>query len=208
MNSSPTDSYYTIQQRERTSIKVRGSEFIATVIPVTSKDQALKELESLRSEFWDATHNCFAYRIGKGGLEFRTSDDGEPSGSAGKPILFVLHKYDVSDILMVITRYYGGTKLGVGGLARAYSDSSSAVLELCVKIPVYSTKDIKVLCTYEDVDIVRRIIDSYAINSDSEYRDAVEFIARIPESQCEIFMNEIISATSGRAGAMILNTED
>lgn len=208
MNSSPTDFYYTIQQRERTSIKVRGSEFIATVIPVTSKDQALKELESLRSEFWDATHNCFAYRIGKGGLEFRTSDDGEPSGSAGKPILFVLHKYDVSDILMVITRYYGGTKLGVGGLARAYSDSSSAVLELCVKIPVYSTKDIKVLCMYEDVDIVRRIIDSYAINSDSEYRDAVEFIARIPESQCEIFMNEIISATSGRAGAIILNTED
>ncbi len=208
MNSSPTDFYYTIQQRERTSIKVRGSEFIATVIPVTSKDQALKELESLRSEFWDATHNCFAYRIGKGGLEFRTSDDGEPSGSAGKPILFVLHKYDVSDILMVITRYYGGTKLGVGGLARAYSDSSSAALELCVKIPVYSTKDIKVLCMYEDVDIIRRIIDSYAINSDSEYRDAVEFIARIPESQCEIFMNEIISATSGRAGAMILNTED
>jgi uncharacterized YigZ family protein len=208
MNSSPTDFYYTIQQRERTSIKVRGSEFIATVIPVTSKDQALKELESLRSEFWDATHNCFAYRIGKGGLEFRTSDDGEPSGSAGKPILFVLHKYDVSDILMVITRYYGGTKLGVGGLARAYSDSSSAVLELCVKIPVYSTKDIKVLCMYEDVDTVRRIIDAYAINSDSEYRDAVEFIARIPESQCEMFMNEIISATSGRAGAMVLNTED
>lgn len=208
MNSSPTDSYYTIQQRERTSIKVRGSEFIATAIPVSSKDQALKELESLRSEFWDATHNCFAYRIGKGGLEFRTSDDGEPSGSAGKPILFVLHKYDVSDILMVITRYYGGTKLGVGGLARAYSDSSSAVLELCVKIPVYSTKDIKVLCMYEDVDTVRRIIDAYAINSDSEYRDAVEFIARIPESQCEMFMTEIISATSGRAGAMILNTED
>ena len=208
MNPETNDFYLTIQQRERASIKVRGSEFIATAIPVASKEQALKELEGLRSEFWDATHNCFAYRIGKGGLEFRTSDDGEPSGSAGKPILFVLHKYDVSDILMVITRYYGGTKLGVGGLARAYSDSSSAVLELCVKIPVYSTKDIKVLCMYEDVDIVRRIIDSYAINSDSEYRDAVEFIARIPESQCEIFMNEIISATSGRAGAMILNTED
>ncbi|MFZ9977601.1 MAG: IMPACT family protein [Candidatus Kapaibacteriota bacterium] len=208
MNSSPTDFYYTIQQRERASIKVRGSEFIATAIPVTSKDQAIKELESLRSEYWDATHNCFAYRIGKGGLEFRTSDDGEPSGSAGKPILFVLHKYDVSDILMVITRYYGGTKLGVGGLARAYSDASSAALELCVKLPVYSAKDIRVMCIYEDVAIVRRIIDTYAINSDSEYRDAVEFIARIPESQCELFMNEIISATSGRAGAMIIQAED
>jgi len=208
MNSSPTDFYYTIQQRERASIKVRGSEFIATAIPVTSKDQAIKELESLRSEYWDATHNCFAYRIGKGGLEFRTSDDGEPSGSAGKPILFVLHKYDVSDILMVITRYYDGTKLGVGGLARAYSDASSAALELCVKLPVYSAKDIRVMCIYEDVAIVRRIIDTYAINSDSEYRDAVEFIARIPESQCELFMNEIISATSGRAGAMIIQAED
>ena len=199
MNPSPTDFYFTIQQKERASIKVRGSEFIATAIPVTSKDQAIKELEILRSEFWDETHNCFAYRIGMGCLEFRTSDDGEPSGSAGKPILFVLHKYDVSDILMVITRYYGGTKLGVGGLARAYSDASSAVLEQCVKIPVYSSKDIRVLCIYED---------AYAINSDSEYRDAVEFIARIPESQCEAFMNEIISATSGRAGAMILENEE
>ena len=208
MNPSPTDFYYTIQQKERASIKVRGSEFIATAIPVSSKDQAIKELEVLRSEFWDATHNCFAYRIGKGGLEFRTSDDGEPSGSAGKPILFVLHKYDVSDILMVITRYYGGTKLGVGGLARAYSDASSAVLEQCVKIPIYSSKDIRVLCIYEDVAIVRRIIDAHAINSDSEYRDAVEFIARIPESQCEIFINEIISATAGRAGAMILQNEE
>jgi uncharacterized YigZ family protein len=208
MNSSPTDFYYTIQQRERTSIKVRGSEFIATAIPVSSKDQALKELEALRSEFWDATHNCFAYRIGKGGLEFRTSDDGEPSGSAGKPILFVVQKYEVSDILMVITRYYGGTKLGIGGLARAYSDAASSVLELCVKIPIYSAKDIRVLCIYEDVAIVRRIIDAYAINSDSEYRDAVEFIARIPESQCETFINEIVSATSGRAGAMMLHIED
>ncbi len=208
MNSSPTDFYYTIQQRERASIKVRGSEFIATAIPVTTKDQALKELELLRSEFWDATHNCFAYKIGKGGLEFRTSDDGEPSGSAGKPILFVLHKYDVSDILIVITRYYGGTKLGIGGLARAYSESTSAVLEACIKIPVYSTKDIKVLCMYEDVDIVQRIINAFAINSDSEYRDAVEFIARIPESKCEAFMNEIVSATSGRAGAMLLQTDN
>jgi len=77
-----------------------------------------------------------------------------------------------------------------------------------VKLPVYSAKDIRVMCIYEDVAIVRRIIDTYAINSDSEYRDAVEFIARIPESQCELFMNEIISATSGRAGAMIIQAED
>ncbi|NBO70086.1 YigZ family protein [bacterium] len=183
MNPDSKDFYLTIQQRERASIKVRGSEFIATAIPVSSKEQAHKELETLRSEFWDATHNCFAYRIGKSGLEFRTSDDGEPSGSAGKPILFMLNKYNVSDIVLVVTRYYGGTNLGIGGLARAYSDAAGAVLEMCVNVPVYSSKDIRVMCIYEDVAIIRRIIDSYAINSDSEYRDAVEFIARIPESR-------------------------
>ncbi|MFM7158224.1 MAG: IMPACT family protein [Bacteroidota bacterium] len=208
MNPDSKDFYLTIQQRERASIKVRGSEFIATAIPVSSKEQAHKELETLRSEFWDATHNCFAYRIGKSGLEFRTSDDGEPSGSAGKPILFMLNKYNVSDIVLVVTRYYGGTNLGIGGLARAYSDAAGAVLEMCVNVPVYSSKDIRVMCIYEDVAIIRRIIDSYAINSDSEYRDAVEFIARIPESQCEAFMEEIISATAGRAGAMIIKNEE
>lgn len=208
MNPDSKDFYLTIQQRERASIKVRGSEFIATAIPVSSKEQAHKELETLRSEFWDATHNCFAYRIGKSGLEFRTSDDGEPSGSAGKPILFMLNKYNVSDIVLVVTRYYGGTNLGIGGLARAYSDAAGAVLEMCVNVPVYSSKDIRVMCIYEDVAIIRRIIDSYAINADSEYRDAVEFIARIPESQCEAFMEEIISATAGRAGAMIINNEE
>jgi len=208
MNLETNDFYLTIQQRERASIKVRGSEFIATAIPVTSKEQAQKELEGLRSEFWDATHNCFAYRIGKGGLEFRTSDDGEPSGSAGKPILFVLNKYDVSDILMVVTRYYGGTKLGIGGLARAYSEAAGMVLESCVKIPIYSSKDIRIMCIYEDVAIIRRIIEAYAINSDSEYRDAVEFIARIPESQCDAFIQEVISSTAGRAGAMIINREE
>lgn len=208
MNLETNDFYLTIQQRERASIKVRGSEFIATAIPVTSKEQAQKELEGLRSEFWDATHNCFAYRIGKSGLEFRTSDDGEPTGSAGKPILFVLNKYDVSDILMVVTRYYGGTKLGIGGLARAYSEAAGMVLESCVKIPIYSSKDIRVMCIYEDVAIIRRIIEAYAINSDSEYRDAVEFIARIPESQCDAFIQEVISSTAGRAGAMIINREE
>lgn len=208
MNPDSKDFYLTIQQRERASIKVRGSEFIATAIPVSSKEQAHKELETLRSEFWDATHNCFAYRIGKSGLEFRTSDDGEPSGSAGKPILFMLNKYNVSDIVLVVTRYYGGTNLGIGGLARAYSDAAGAALEMCVNVPVYSSKDIRVMCIYEDVAIIRRIIDSYAINSDSEYRDAVEFIARIPESQCEAFMEEIISATAGRAGAMIIKNEE
>jgi putative IMPACT (imprinted ancient) family translation regulator len=109
---------------------------------------------------------------------------------------------------MVVTRYYGGTKLGIGGLARAYSEAAGMVLESCVKIPIYSSKDIRVMCIYEDVAIIRRIIEAYAINSDSEYRDAVEFIARIPESQCDAFIQEVISSTAGRAGAMIINREE
>lgn len=75
----------------------------------------MQRLEEVRREFYDATHNCYAYRLGYKGLDFRAADDGEPSGSAGKPILFMLQKYDVSDVLLVVTRYFGGTKLGVGG---------------------------------------------------------------------------------------------
>ena len=205
---NPSDFYNTIKQRERAEIKVRGSIFIATAIPVSSKDMALKELDALRSEYYDASHNCFAYRFGKNGLEFRTSDDGEPSGSAGKPMLFILQKYDVSDILLVITRYFGGTKLGIGGLARAYSGASSLVLESCIKVPIFSSADIKVFCTYDDVSAIKKVIDEYALYHDSHYHDAIEFIAKIPLSKIEEFCDAIVSVSAGRAGTVIQKNDN
>src|SRR5689334_18781908 len=123
-------SFKTITGHSRAELKVRGSRFIGTAVPVNSKEQALEELEKIRKEFWDATHNCYAWRLAPDGLQYRFADDGEPSGSAGKPILFVVQQRELANVLVVVTRYFGGTKLGVGGLARAYSDAAMAALDL------------------------------------------------------------------------------
>jgi uncharacterized YigZ family protein len=198
------DVYYTISVQSRAEIKVKGSRFIATAIPARTKEQAMTALEQIRAEFYDATHNCYAYRFGMGGLEFRTADDGEPSGTAGKPMLFMLQKYDVSDILLVVTRYFGGTKLGVGGLARAYSDAAQEVLVSCEKISVHRTTTVRVFCTYEDISIVKKIVESLAVNFESDYRDAIEFTAHVHDSEVDNFCEVITGSTNARAGTVVV----
>ncbi len=112
------DIYYTIEKIETEEIKIKGSKFIGTAAHTPTKESAMEFLTLMRSQFFDATHNCYAYRIGWNGMEYRFSDDGEPNGTGGKPILFTLSKFEVSDLIVVVTRYFGGTKLGVGPLAR------------------------------------------------------------------------------------------
>jgi uncharacterized YigZ family protein len=182
-----SDTYCTITSRERAEIVVKGSRFIGSVAPVRSKEEALGYIDDIRKEFYDATHNCFAYRLGAQGLNFRTADDGEPSGSAGKPILFILQKFDISDVVAVVTRYYGGTKLGVGGLARAYSDATEAALQLCTKFDVVQTKALRVFCVYEDINIIKRLLAQYAMRYEESYGDVAEFVAHIPLSKAEEF---------------------
>ncbi len=197
------DVYYTIEDKTRGEIKVKGSRFIATAFPVQNKEDSLSKLDEVKAEFYDATHNCFAYRFGREGMEFRAADDGEPSGSAGKPILFTIKKYGVSDVLVVVTRFFGGTKLGVGGLARAYSEAAGEALKLIVKKPVYRTIPVKVFCTYEDINVIKRLVGDTAVSFEEDYRDAVEIIAYIPQTKVEYFTSQVTSATSGRAGTVL-----
>lgn len=204
LQNASKDVYYTISVQTRAEIKVKGSRFIATAIPVRSKEQAITALEQIRAEFYDATHNCYAYRLGLDGLEFRTADDGEPNGTAGKPMLFMLQKFDVSDILLIVTRYFGGVKLGVGGLARAYSDSAQEVLALCEKVAVHRTTTVRVFCTYEDVSIVKKLIESLAVNYESDYRDAIEFTAHVHDSEVANFCQVITASTNARAGTVVV----
>ena len=205
LQNASQDVYYTITVQNRAEIKVKGSRFIATAIPVRSKEQAMTVLEQIRAEFYDASHNCYAYRLGIGGLDFRTADDGEPSGSAGKPMLFMLQKYDVSDILIVVTRYFGGIKLGIGGLARAYSDASQEALKLCEKVAVHRTTTVRVFCTYEDVTLVKSIIEKLAVNYEAEYRDAIEFTAHVHDSEVDNFCHVVTDSTNARAGTLVVD---
>jgi uncharacterized YigZ family protein len=194
------DSYYTVASRERTEIVVKGSRFIGSLAPAKAKEEAMLYIDDIRKEFYDATHNCFAYRIGAQGLSFRTADDGEPTGSAGKPILFAIQKANVSDVIVVITRYFGGTKLGVGGLARAYSEAADEVLKLCTKVDVIQTKPLRVFCVYEDINIIKRLLHEYATKYEETYGDAVEFFAHVPFSRVEQFSLAVTDGTSARAG--------
>ncbi len=123
-------SYHTIEKEANAELRDRGSRFIAYIFPVTSADQFKKKLKELKTEHPKAAHYCFAYRIGTDGNNFRSSDDSEPSGSAGKPILGQLDSKNVTNTAVVVVRYFGGTLLGVPGLINAYKTVTSLALQV------------------------------------------------------------------------------
>lgn len=201
--SESKDTYFTVNEEYRAEISVKSSRFIATCTPISSRESAIERLTRIRAEFYDATHNCYAYRLGLSGLDFRFSDDGEPNSTAGKPILFMLQKYEVSDVLLIVTRYYGGIKLGVGGLSRAYADAAENVLKLCSKKPVYKTNQVRVMCMYEDISVVKTLIDTYAVSHEADYRDIIEIYCEIPCSLLDEFCHAVTQKTHARAGTFI-----
>ncbi len=125
------DEYLTIEKPRREKLLVKGSKFIATSIPISSEEKAKLSLEKIKKEFHDATHNPYAYIIAEGGIQ-KFSDDREPSGTAGKKIFSAIESRNLKDVLVVVTRYFGGVKLGTGGLSRAYYESALKALSSCV----------------------------------------------------------------------------
>jgi uncharacterized YigZ family protein len=123
------DEFQTILTESQGQYKEKGSKFNAFAYPVQSEEDIKQILQDLRKEYYDARHHCYAYRLGSEKEVYRTNDDGEPSGSAGKPIFGQLLSYDLTDILVVVIRYFGGTKLGVSGLINAYRTATRDALE-------------------------------------------------------------------------------
>jgi len=123
------DIYKTIKTQSTGIFKDRGSKFIALAIPVISENETKEKLEVIRKKYYDATHHCYAYQLGFDKSAYRINDDGEPSGTAGKPIFGQILSNDLTNILIVVIRYYGGTKLGVPGLINAYKTSAAIALE-------------------------------------------------------------------------------
>ncbi len=192
------DKYYTITNQQTAELKLKSSKFIGYAFPVHNKENAFLKLNEVKVKHFDATHNCFAYQIWNGN-KYRTSDDGEPAGTAGKHILLTIKKYDLNDVLVIVTRYFGGIKLGMGGLVRAYTETTDSVLKLCEKKIVNITNSIRINCRYEEISIVKRIINEYAISFSEKYMDSIEIITHIPLSKTDQFMNTIISVTKAKA---------
>src|ERR1043165_2969721 len=127
--NSKLHTYKTIEKPSQAEFKDRGSRFIAYAFPIQTIDDFKKRLKELKEEHPKATHHCFAYRIGIDGDNFRSSDDGEPSGTAGKPILGQIDSKQATNMLIIVVRYFGGTQLGVPGLINAYKTAASLALE-------------------------------------------------------------------------------
>ena len=178
----------------------KKSRFIATVIPVESEEEALAFIEAMKKKYWNATHNCSAYVIGEKGQLKRCSDDGEPSGTAGRPMLEVLEGEGIRNVAVVVTRYFGGTLLGTGGLVRAYSASVKAGLASSVIITKIPGVKLKIETDYTGLGKIQYLLGEMGIRTlDSQYTDHVELDVLVPETMLERVKAELIEGTNGQA---------
>lgn len=177
----------------------KKSRFIANIAPANSEEEAINFIESIKKKHYDARHNCPAFVIGKNKELTRCSDDGEPSGTAGKPILEVLLLEGVTNVVAVVTRYFGGTLLGTGGLVRAYTQATKEGLQNAGIATMRYGYEITIGVDYTDVGKVQYLLVGEHIKIvDSRYTDKVEFDVRIPDENKEVLRKELTEATSGR----------
>lgn len=178
----------------------KKSRFIANVFPVKKEEEALEFLEKIRKEHWNATHNCFAYTVGEKHQIQRCSDDGEPSGTAGRPILDVLLGEEIHNVIVVVTRYFGGTLLGTGGLVRAYSKATQEGLKESTIIEKFTGKEISIITDYNGIGKIQYTIGQMELTvEDIQYTDIVALLILVPSEQAEVFEKKVIEATAGKA---------
>ncbi len=196
-----TDEFYTIGSVHESQIKVKGSTFIGLASPARSREEADIFLRSVQKKYFDATHHCYAYRIGFGSAQvFRSSDDGEPGGTAGKPILQAIDGKQLTDLIVVVTRYFGGTKLGTGGLARAYAESAADVLSQSQIVSKIIYESLRFQFPYEDTNTVMRLIGSCEGKVlDTHYDTLTEMTVHIRAGHCDRFRSQLTDQTRGRA---------
>ena len=180
------DTYRTITTNYEGNYKEKGSKFIAFAMPAKSEADVKSHLEKIKKEYYDARHHCFAYRLGPDKLIFRTNDDGEPSGTAGRPIFGQIQSNDLTNILIVVIRYFGGTKLGVRGLINAYKAASQDALGKA-KIITKTVNDVyEVDFKYEKMNSVMKIVKDEGLNifdQRFEIDCSIKFVVRKKHSQ-------------------------
>jgi len=194
------DSYITLAEAFRYEPeRTKGSRFIADMAPVSSKEQALAFVEEIRQAFPDASHHCFAWSIGMKGEESRANDDGEPGGSSGRPILAQIEGHGVTGVVCVVTRYFGGTKLGVGGLMRAYGGACGQGLDRAPLVERPVTERWLLRFPYECSGAVEGVLHGLGVTlEEAEYGAAVEGAVVASRAQGAELVRELTERTGGR----------
>jgi uncharacterized YigZ family protein len=170
------DSFLSVAGESKAIFRDKASKFIAFALPVSSEEEVKSNLETLKKAYHDANHHCYAYRLGPEALIYRTNDDGEPSGSAGKPIYGQILSMGLSDVMVVVIRYFGGTKLGIPGLIHAYRTSAREALEQATVIEKIQTVQYNVTFDYNLMNEIMRILKE----------EGVKIVHQSATDQCEI----------------------
>lgn len=210
MPANSTDSYWTIAQLAKAeSPKTKGSRFIGEAFPVDSAERALELLGKVRKREHSATHHCWAYRVAADGSTFRYSDDGEPNGSAGLPIYREIEGRGLSNVLVVVTRYYGGTKLGTGGLVRAYSEAAGLVLDQARRREVILRASVRLRFGFDDTSPAMHTIGRFdAEIADTSYsEDGTEMLVNVRISDVKRLEAAFVEALGGRGSIVVTAPE-
>ncbi|WP_422009246.1 YigZ family protein [Roseivirga pacifica] len=174
------DSFLTITKTTEGFYKEKGSKFIAYAIPVEDEDEVKEQLEQLKKQYYDARHHCYAYILGADQSQFRANDDGEPNHSAGDPILGQIRSKEITNTLVVVVRYFGGTKLGVGGLINAYKTAAADALEQNQIVEKRITKKLRFSFPYEEMNEVMKLVKDFDLEiKKQDYQVACILVANI-----------------------------
>lgn len=195
------DVYYTIARESSEEIKRKGSRFIAEAFETPTLQRVTDRLEIVRKREHAATHHCFAWRVGlEGSIEFKYSDDGEPSGTAGKPIFDAVCGRELTNILVVVTRYFGGTKLGTGGLVRAYGDSAAAALDQAGRRKNFILRRLRVTIDFSLYDQIMKLLAQHdARQVDAEFTSNVVMVIEARRSRIAGLRENLVQISAGRA---------
>lgn len=193
-------NYKSVHKYGRDEIIINKSKFIGTAVPVENEEQAIEFINSIRNEFKDATHNCYAYVIGENKNIQRYSDDGEPSGTAGMPILNVINQENLVNVAVVVTRYFGGVLLGAGGLVRAYTKGCKVGLESGIIVDKNLYYDVAFDVDYTLLGKMdNELLKNNFIVKDKIYSDHVTFKLIVKDDETDKINALINEVTSGRA---------
>ena len=185
----------------RCEIEVKHSRFIATIEPTDTPDAALSFISRIKQEFPDATHNCWAYLIGPPGSTDRIglSDDGEPHGVAGKPMLTTIQHGGIGDITAVVTRYFGGTKLGMGGMVKAYTQAVKTALEQLTVTEKISWIELSIKIGYPLLDNIERLLPEFEVELiDKQFTEQIRLDLKLPEENLSQLQTRLTDLSSGK----------
>ncbi|MDR2906915.1 MAG: YigZ family protein [Bacteroidales bacterium] len=191
------DTYLTIQSPTSGSFKAKGSKFLSFAFPIEAEDDVKPIVANLKKEYYDARHHCYAYILGYNSEKYRENDDGEPSGTAGKPIYGQLRSKQLTNTLVVVVRYFGGTKLGTSGLIEAYKTAASDALENAQIIEKIVMKEHQLSFDYEQINTVMKIVkdfDLQIVSQNFDSRSQLTFKVRLSNEERVLAMFEKIGA--------------